>query len=173
MQYTKQSTNQQGHQDNYQNSISKSASMPNGGFPVHQNLLPHPPPPPNFYPQQPMMYRERVIDKHIAEKSTSRGESQRQQHQESSGHTQQQQQQVRSASSSGQTQTLNRTIPVRYETAAVSGYTQEQHPTYFYNERQQGGGGCGDGSANYRQQCCDQPTYPPQNVGRHPTRIVN
>ena len=48
-------------------------------------------PPPNFYPHQPMTYRERVIDKHVAERSTSRGESQRQQHQESSGHTQQQQ----------------------------------------------------------------------------------
>jgi hypothetical protein len=199
VQYTKQSSNQQGSQNNFQSSISKSASMPNGGFPLQQNLLPHPPPPPpNFYPQQPMMYRERVIDKHIAEKSTSRGESHRQQHQESSGHIQQQQQQqqssghtqqqqqqqTRSASASGQTQTINRSIPVRYETSntnaniasstgfrTTNGYTQEQHPTYFYNEQQ--GSSSGGGGGGYRQQYYDQQTSPPQNVGRHPTRIAN
>jgi hypothetical protein len=183
MQYTKQTTNQQGQQDNYQSSISKSASMPNGGFPLQQNLLPHPPPPPNFYPQQPMMFRERVIDKHIAEKSTSRGESHRQQHQESSGHIQQQQQQqqTRSASASNQTQTLNRSIPVRYETSnanaattsstgfrQTNGFSQEQYPSNFYTEQQGGSSGGG-----YRQQYYDQQAYPPQNVGRHPTRIAN
>jgi hypothetical protein len=181
MQYTKQTTNQQGHQDSYQSSISKSASMPNGGFPLQQSLLPQPPPPPNFHPQQPMMYRERVIDKHIAEKSTSRAESHRQQHQESSGHIQQQQQQARSASASNQTQTLNRSIPVRYETSSANaattsstgfrqtnGYTQEQHPSYFYTEQQGGSGG-----GAYRQQYYDQQAYPPQHVGRHPTRIAN
>ncbi|CAF3539694.1 unnamed protein product [Rotaria sordida] len=191
--YTKQATNQQGHQDNYQSSISKSASMPNGGFPMHQCLLSYPPPaPPSFCHHQPMTYRERVIDRHVAERSTSRGESRRQQQQESSGHVQQQQQQqhqqqqqqqqVRSASASGQTQTLNRTIPVQYQTSnantssAASGgfrttnaYSQEQYPTYFYNEQQSSGGGGG----SYRQQINDQQIYPPQNVGRHPTRIAN
>ncbi len=182
VQYTKQSSNQQGFQDNMQSSISKSASMPNGGFPLQQNLLPYPPPPPNFYPQQPMVYRERVIDKHVAERSTSRNESHRQQHQESSGHIQQQQQQqARSASASGQTQTLNRSIPVRYESSnanttssagfrQTNGFSQEQHPSYFYNEQQ---GGSHVGGGGYRQQYYDQQTYPTQNVGRHPTRIAN
>jgi hypothetical protein len=186
IQYTKQTANQQGYQDNYQSSISKSASMPNGGFPLQQSLLPQPPPP-NFYPHQPMTYRERVIDKHVAERSTSRGESHRQQHQESSGHVQhgqqqQQQQQIRSASASGQTQTLNRSIPVRYETSndnatlastrsfrQTNGSTHEQYPSYFYNEQQGGSGGGG----TYRQQYYDQQTYPPHNVGLHPTRIAN
>lgn len=190
VQYTKQATSQQGHQDNYQSSIAKSASMPNGGFPVHQNLLPHPPPPPHFYPHQPMTYRERVIDKHVAERSTSRGESHRQQQQESSAHTQQQQQhqqQARSASASGQSQTMNRSIPVRFEGSSgggggasastagsggfrqTNGYAQELHPNYFYNEQQAGGSTNG----SYRQQYQDQQTYPAQHVGRHPTRIVN
>jgi hypothetical protein len=188
VQYTKQSKNQQGFQDNYQNSISKSASMPNGGFPMQQSLLPQPPLPPNFYPQQPMVYRERVIDRHVAEKSTSRGESQRQQHQESSGHIQHQessghvqQQQARSASAAGQTQTLNRSIPVQYEPSnanttfssssgfrPTTSYSQEQYPAYFYSEQQGGSGG-----GSYRQQHYDQQTSPPQNVGRHPTRIAN
>ncbi len=184
VQYTKQSSNQQGHQDNYQSSIAKSASMPNGGFPLQQNLLPHPPPPPaNFYPQQPMMHRERVIDKYVAERSTSRNESHRQQHQESSGHAQQQQQQqqqqqARSASASGQTQAVNLSIPVRYETSnanaassnsfrQTNGFTQEQQPSYSYNEQQGGGGG------GRRQQYYDQQTHPQQTVGRHPTRIAN
>jgi hypothetical protein len=169
--------------------------MPNAGFPPQQTLLPHPPPPPNFYPQQPMMYRERVIDKHVAERSTSRGESHRQQHQESSGHVQQQQhqessgriqqqqqQKTRSASSSGQAQTLNRSIPVRYETSnanattsstgfrQTNGYAQEQYPNYFYNEQQSC---CSGGGGSYRQQHIDQPTHQPQTVGRHPTRIAN
>jgi hypothetical protein len=181
VQYTKQTKNQQDGQDNYQSSISKSASMPNGGFPMQQNLLSYPPPPPpNFYPQQPMVYRERVIDRHVAEKSTSRGESHRQQHQESSGHVQQQnqqqqqqqqQQQVRSASASGQTQTLNRSIPVQYETSSgfrtTNGFSQEQTPNYFYNEQQ------GGGTGSYRQQTNDQQIFPSQSVGRHPKRIVN
>jgi hypothetical protein len=179
IQYTKQSSNQQGHHDNYQSSISKSASMPNGGFPVHQNLLPQPPPPPTFYPSQhqPMMYRERVIDKHVAERSTSRGESHRQQHQESSAHNQQQH--VRSASASGQSQAANRSIPVRYEGSSshtamanhrqANGHTQDSYPTHFYHEQQAGGGSTG----NYRQQYYDQHTYPTQPVGRHPTRIAN
>ncbi len=182
VQYTKQSSNQQGHQDNYQSSIAKSASMPNGGFPLQQNLLPHPPPPPaNFYPQQPMMHRERVIDKYVAERSTSRNESHRQQHQESSGQAQQQQQQqqqARSASASGQTQAVNLSIPVRYETSnanaassnsfrQTNGFTQEQQPSYSYNEQQGGGGG------GRRQQYYDQQTHPQQPVGRHPTRIAN
>lgn len=182
VQYTKQSSAQQGQQDNFHSSISKSASMPNGGFPLQQSLLPHPPPPPNFYPQQPMMYRERVIDKHVAERSTSRGESHRQQHQESSGHAQQQQQQqTRSASASGQSQTLNRSIPVRYETSnaqtssssggfrQTNGLSQEQHPSYFYTEQH----GTGGGGSSSRQQYYDQQTHPSQHVGRHPTRIVN
>jgi hypothetical protein len=170
VQYKKQSANQQGHQDNYQSSISKSASMPNGGFPVQQEFLVQPPMP-CYPPQQPMMYRERIIDRHIAERSASRGESHRQQQQESSGSTQ-----ARSASSSGQAQTLNRSIPVRYETATgggsssyrqSNGHRQEQYPTYFYNEQQQQGGGGGKGDS-YRQQ-----SYATQNVGPHPTRIVN
>lgn len=188
VQYTKQSSNQQAHQDSFQSSISKSASMPNGGFPLQQSLLPQAPPPPNFYPQQPMMYRERVIDKHVAERSTSRGESQRQQHQESSAHTQQQQQQqqhVRSASASGHSQTMNRSIPVRYETSSgnavaaggsssssfrqSNGFAQEPHSTYFFNDTQGGIGGNG----NHRQQFYDQQTHPPPPVGRHPARIVN
>ena len=154
--------------------------MPNGGFPIQQNLLPHPPPPPTFYPQQPMMYRERVIDRHVAEKSTSRGESHRQQHQESSSHGQQQQQQIRSASASGHTQTSNRSIPVQYQVSNAraattsstgfrtsNGYKQEQHPNYFHSEQQASSGGGG-----YRQQYCDQQTYPPQRVGCHPTRTT-
>ena len=186
MQYTKRTSNQQGHQDNYRSSISKSASMPNGGFPVQQNLLPQPPPLPNFYPQQPMMYRERVVDKHIAERSTSQGESHRQQHQQSDSHfqQQQQQQQPRSASTSGYSQSFNRSIPVQYETSNSSagvtssagfrptyGYAQEQYPSYFYNE--QYGSGVGGGGGGHRQQYYDQQTYLPQNVGRHPTRIAN
>jgi hypothetical protein len=153
--------------------------MPNGGFPLQQNLLPYPPPPPHFHPQQPMVYRERVIDKHVAERSTSRNESHRQQHQESSGQVQQQQ--ARSASASGQTQTLNRSIPVRYESSnantasstgfrQTNGYTHEQHPSYFYSEQQ---GSSHAGGGGHRQQFHDQQTYPTQNVGRHPTRIVN
>ncbi|UJR26820.1 hypothetical protein I4U23_008133, partial [Adineta vaga] len=184
VQYTKQSSNQQGYQDNYQNSISKSASMPNGGFPLQQNLLPQPPPPPNFYPQQPMTYRERIIDKHVAERSTSRGESHRQQHQESSGQTQQQQ--VRSASASGQTQTLNRSIPVRYENSNTNATlassnsfrqmnisNQEENPSYFHSEQQGSSSAAAAGGGTYRQQCFEPQTYSPQNVGRHPTRIAN
>ncbi len=164
VQYKKQSMNQQGYQDKYQSSISKSASLPNGGFPIQPPIIP------NYIPQQPMLYRERVIDRHIAERSTSRGESHRQQQQESSGSMQ-----ARSASATGQTQTLNRSIPVRYDTsnaAATAGSSSyrhtngskyEQYPTYFYN--QQGGGGAG---GSYRQQ-----SYATQNVGPHPTRIVN
>ncbi|CAF0733535.1 unnamed protein product [Adineta ricciae] len=182
VQYTKQSSNQQGYQDNCQSSISKSASMPNGGFPLQQNLLPYPPPPPNFYPNQPMTYRERIIDKHVAERSTSRGESHRQHHQESSGHTQQQQ--ARSASASGQTQTLNRTIPVRYESsntnatlASSNSFRQmnasnhEEHPSYFHSEHQGSSSNAGGGA--YRQQYFEQQTHSPQTVGRHPTRIAN
>jgi len=168
VQYKKQSMNQQGYQDNIQSSISKSASLPNGGFPVQAPIVP------TYNPQQPVLYRERVIDRHIAERNTSRGESHRQQQQESSSNMQ-----ARSASASGQTQTLNRTIPVRYETSnattaagstsssyrQTNGYKHEQYPTYFYNEQQQGGGGVG---GSYRHQA-----YPTQNIGPHPTRIVN
>ena len=183
IQYTKQSNNQQGHQDNYQSSISKSASMPNGGFPVQTTL--HPPPPPQFYPVPPpppqgMRYRERVIDKHVAERSTSRGES----------HSQQQQQHARSASASGhQNQHSHLSIPVRYEesnnrmatggsgsgasggtTAFRSAYgqTQEFHPIH---EQHHSVGSTTNGS--YRQQGFDQQMYTGQPVGRHPTRIVN
>ena len=122
-----------------------------------------------------MKYRERVIDKHVAERSTSRGESRRQQHQESSGHMQQQQQQqqqqARSASASGQTQTFARSIPVRYETSNVhatagssgsyrqaNGYVQDQYPAYSYNEQH------GGGTGGYHQQYYDQQTYPSQSV---------
>jgi hypothetical protein len=156
VQYKKQSTNQQGHQDKYQSSISKSASLPNGGFPVQA---------PVYFPQQPILYRERVIDRHIAERSSSRGESNRQQQQESSGTTQ-----ARSASTRTQADTLNRTIPVHYDSSNVgsssyrqsNGYRTEQYPTYVHTEQQ-------GGSGSYRQQS----SYPTQNVGPHPTRIVN
>lgn len=182
VQYTKQSSNQQGYQDNFQNSISKSASMPNGGFPLQQSLLPHPPPPPNFYPQQPMTYRERVIDKHVAERSTSRGESHRQQHQESGGQVQtQKQQQARSTSASGQNQTQNLSIPVQYETSnanttsssgfrQTNGFTPEPYPSNIFNEQRRSGNASGGVS---RQQYYDQQTHPSQHVGRHPTRIAN
>lgn len=164
-QYKKQSVNQQGYQDKYNSSISKSASLPNGGFPVQPPIVP------NYIPQQPVLYRERVIDRHVAERSSSRGESHRQQQQESSGSMQ-----AHSASATGQTQTLNRSIPVRYDamnggasTSATSssyrhtnGHRHEQYPTYFYNEQAGGSGG------SYRQQ-----SYTAQNVGPHPTRIVN
>jgi len=187
VQYTKQSSNQQGYQDHVQSSISKSASMPNGGFPLQQNLLPHPPPPPpppHFYPQQPMVYRERIIDKHVAERSTSRGESHRQHHQESSGHVQQQH--ARSASASGQSQAVNRSIPVRYESSnananfasssgsfrQANGFSQEQYPAYFHSE-QHASSSSNAGAGGYRQQHHDQQTHIPQPVGRHPTRIVN
>lgn len=185
VQYTKQSANQQGYQDNIQSSISKSASMPNGGFPLQQNLLPYPPPPPppHFYPQQPMVYRERIIDKHVAERSTSRGESHRQHHQESGGHAQQQH--TRSASASGQTQTMNRSIPIRYESSnanasaaggssssyrQANGFSQEQYPSYFQSEQHASSSA---GSGGFRTQYQDQQTHIPQPVGRHPTRIVN
>jgi len=168
VQYKNQSMNQQGYQDKYQSSISKSASLPNGGFPVQAPIIP------NYISQQPVLYRERVIDRHIAERSSSRGESHRQQQQDSSGSVQ-----ARSASATGQT--LNRSIPVRYEisnaaaTAAAgsssyrqtNGYKHEQYPTYSYHEQQQGGGG-GGASGSYRQQAFATP-----NVGPHPTRIVN
>ena len=160
--YKKQSMNQQGHQENYQNSISKSASLPNGGFPIQAPLMQP------YIPQQPMLYRERVIDRHIAEQSSSRGESHRQQQQESGGSMQ-----ARSAYANGQT--FNRSVPIRYETANgaggsasssyrhTNGHKYEQYPTYFYNEQQGGGSG-----GSYRQQ-----SYSTQPVGPHPTRIVN
>ena len=173
--YRQNSANQHGQHDNYQSSISKSASMPNGGFPVQQQFITGPLPMSPYHPQQaPIVYRERVIDRHVAERSTARDESHRQQ--QSNGSVQ-----TRSASASGQSQTLNRTIPVRYEAAATNGcataagagssssyrqsngYKHDQYPNYFYNEQQNGGG---DGS--YRQ-----PSYPPQYIGPHPTRIVN
>ena len=143
VQYKQQASNQQGQQDNYQSSISKSASMPNGGFPAPGPVI-------SPYVPQPMMYRERVIDRHVAERSTSRGESHRQQQQEGSskGH-------ARSASASGQSQTLNRSLPVRYETGQASGSAASQ--SNGYQHEQQGG--------SYRQQA----SY----VGPHPTRIVH
>jgi len=168
VQYKKQSTNQQGYHDKYQSSISKSASLPNGGFPIQPPIIP------NYIPQQPVLYRERVIDRHIAERSTSRGETQQQKQQESGGSMQ-----TRSANTTGQTQTqtLNRTLPVRYDTSSTAatagsssyrhtnGHRHEQYPTYFYNEQQEG---VGDVGGSYRQ-----PSYPTQNIGPHPTRIVN
>jgi hypothetical protein len=166
VQYKKQSTNQQGYQDKYHTSISKSASLPNGGFPTQAPIVP------NYIPQQPILYRERVIDRHIAERSTSHGESQRQKQQEASGSMQ-----TRSANTTGQTQTLNRSLPVHYDTSSAAaatagsssyrhtnGYRHEQYPTYFYNEQQEGG----DVGGSYRQQ-----PYATQNVGPHPTRIAN
>lgn len=169
VQYQRQANNQQGQQDRYQSSISKSASLPNGGFPVQ---------PPICIPQQPILYRERVIDRHIAERSSSRGESQRQQQQESSGSTQ-----ARSASTRTQADTINRSIPVRYDSsnsaaaaaAAVgssssyrqsNGHRQEQYPSYYHEEQHGGGGGSASGS--YRHQ-----SYTAPNVGAHPTRIAN
>lgn len=150
MQTKRQSINQQTQQDKYHSTISKSASLPNGGFPVQ---------PPIFVPQQPVLLRERVIDRHIAERSSSRGESHRQQQQESAGSYQ-------ARSSKGQqSDTLNRSLPVRYETANASsasasyrqsnGYKHEPYPTYFSNEQ--------NTSNSYRQ----------QNIGPHPQRIVN
>lgn len=183
IQYTKQSTNQQGQQNNYQNSISKSASMPNGGFPVQNTLFPYPPPPPpQFYPAaaQGMRYRERVIDKHVAERSTSRGESHREQRQQSAT-----QQHARSASASGnQNQSYQLSIPVRFEESSsrnaggASGVThttmstesggfQTSSANQYYHDQQQNNGGA------YRQQSYDQQMYTGQPVGRHPTRIVN
>ncbi|CAF1587705.1 unnamed protein product [Rotaria magnacalcarata] len=170
-------SNQQGHQDNYQhNSISKSASMPNGGFPVQGA----------YVPQQPVLYRERVIDRHVAERNASTGESHRQKQQGSSGSMQ-----ANSAALSGQTQAIHRTLPVRCEavnggggggasssyrhsngggvSASSSyrhsnGYRHEPYPTYFYNEQPQQ---AGSRSSSYRQ-----PPYAPHSVGPHPTRIV-
>jgi len=187
VQYTKQSTNQQGQQNNYQSSISKSASMPNGGFPVQNTLFPHPPPPPpQFYPPaaaQGMRYRERVIDKHVAERSTSRGESHREQRQEASS-----QQHARSASASGnqQSQSYQLSIPVRYDESSSRSaggvgtgatftskgsygfQTSAAEPSHqYYHEHHQNNGG------SHRQQSYDQQMYTGQPVGRHPTRIVN
>ncbi|CAF3702214.1 unnamed protein product [Rotaria socialis] len=153
--------NQQGYQDNYQhNSISKSASMPNGGFPVQGGCV----------PQQPVLYRERVIDRHVAERNASSGESHQQKQRESSGSTQ-----ANSAALSGQTQAIHRTLPVRYEAANgasssyrhTNGYRHEPYPTYFYNEQQQQQQQVGGRSSSYRQ-----PPYAPHTVGPHPTRIV-
>ncbi|CAF1619266.1 unnamed protein product [Adineta ricciae] len=169
-QYRTHSTNQQSYQENFQNSISKSASLPNGGFPVQVAAS---------IPQQPVLVRERVIDRHVAERSTSRNESHRQQQQQENASMQ-----ARSShASSGQSQTLNRAVPIRYETSNMgtnsasssyrhaNGYRQDQYPTYFYQE-QYGGGGGGSGSSSvggsYRQQ-----VYPTQPIGPHPTRIVN
>ncbi|CAF1357584.1 unnamed protein product [Adineta steineri] len=178
VQYKKQSMNQQGYQDNYQSSISKSASLPNGGFPVQVPIVPA------HIPQQPVMYRERVIDRHVAERSTSRADSHRQQQQQESASMQ-----ARSSTISGQSQTLNRAIPIRYEASNVvvngssgggggggshsasssyrqtNGHRQEQYPPYFYNEQYPGAGGAG---GSYRQQA-----YATQHIGPHPTRIVN
>ena len=103
MQYQQQSSNHQNQHDHFQNSISKSASMPNGGFPV-----------------QPILLRERVIDRHVAERSASRSESQRQNQQESSGKNQ-------STSAAANSQTLNRSIPVYYENGSNSSYRQSSH----------------------------------------------
>lgn len=146
VQYKQHASNQQGQQDNYQSSISKSASMPNGGFPAPAPVITP------YVPQQPMMYRERVIDRHVAERSASRGEShrQQQQQQESSGKAH-----ARSASASGQSQTLNRSLPVRYETGQTSSSASRQ--SNGYQHEQQGG--------SYRQQV--------PYVGAHPTRIVH
>lgn len=163
--YRKQYANQQAYQDNYQqNTISKSASMPNGGFPV-QGV---------YVPQQPVLYRERVIDRHIAERNASRDEMHRQQQQQAGASMQ-----ASSAAASGQAQTLHRAVPVRYEAANVAGaaaaagtsssyrhtngHRHEQYPPYFYDDpRQQGG----VRSSSYRH-----PPYAP-TVGPHPTRIV-
>lgn len=185
IQYTKQASNQQGQQDHYQSSISKSASMPNGGFPVQPNLFPYPAPvPPTFYPPagaQGMRYRERVIDRHVAERSTSRGESHRQQHQESSS-----QKHARSASASAahQSQNYHLSIPVRYEESSSSGRAaattssagfQPMSSNQYYQEQHQSssGSGGGGGGGSFRQQHYDQQMYTGQPVGRHPTRINN
>lgn len=118
-QHQNQNQNQQYHhyqqQQQQQNAISKSASMPNGGFPVLQ---------------QPILYRERVIDRHVAERSTSRGESHRQQQEQSA---------IRGSgvstsatgAAAGQSATLNRSIPVRYEEQQWNGSYRQQgiHPT--------------------------------------------
>jgi len=150
MQTKRQSVvNQQTQQDKQQSSIAKSASLPNGGFPV----------------QQPILYRERVIDRHIAERSSSRGESHRQQQQESAGSYQ-------ARSSRGQSEALNRSLPVRYEannaSASSASYRQsnsykneQQYPAYFSNEQNQFASTSTNNS--YRQ----------PNVGPHPQRIVN
>ena len=184
VQYTKQSNTQQACKDQCQSSISKSASMPNGGFPVHQNLLPQPLPAPYIFPNQPMTYRERVIDRHVAERSTSRNESHRQ-HKESasqSQHQQQQQQQqkhVRSASASTQNQLAQRSIPVQYEASnqtqksygfqTMHDHNQESSPNYFFHEQYPAGNTAhGFRQANYDQQMC-----PPQSVGGHPTRTYH
>ncbi|CAF1112433.1 unnamed protein product [Rotaria sp. Silwood1] len=168
--YKKQYTNQQGYHDTcHHSSISKSASMPNGGFPVQGCLVQ------TCIPQQPVIYRERVIDRHVAERSASRGDSHRQQQQQETSGTMQMNSSGTYGKTQTQTQTLNRSLPVRYETSNITsgtsssyrqanGYRQEQYPTYCYNEQQQGGGGR---ASSYRQQ-----PYPIHNVGPHPTRIV-
>jgi hypothetical protein len=153
--YQQQSSNHQGYQDNYQSSISKSASMPNGGFPVQTPMVAAPLPmspygSSSYQQQQPRMYRERVIDRHVAERSTSRGESHRQQHQDVNGNVH-----LRSTSSNGPSSTLNRSIPVRYETDRASSYRQSNG--YRHDQTQQQGN-------NYRQQV---------HVSSHPTRVVH
>ncbi|CAF3672349.1 unnamed protein product [Rotaria sordida] len=169
--YKKQHMNQQGYHDScHHSSISKSASMPNGGFPVQGCVVQ------NYIPQQPVIYRERVIDRHVAERSASRGDSHRQQHQQQQQQESSGAMQTKSAATYGQTQTQthHRSLPVRYETTngtsasyrQANGYRHEQYPTYFYNEQQAGGGG-GGRSSSYRQQ-----PYGTHNVGPHPTRIV-
>lgn len=76
-------------QDRFQSSISKSASMPNGGFPVQ--------------PAQPVLIRERVIDRHVAERTGSKSDAHQNQNQ-----------------SSNVSQNLNRSIPVRYQNEQTS-----------------------------------------------------
>lgn len=149
----RQYTSQHGAHD--QSSISKSASMPNGGFPIQGPLFS------NYAPQQPVLYREHVIDRHIAERNASQCDAHRQ-HQ-------------RDASAGIHSNTLNRSLPIRYEPVNghvagassnsyrhTNGHRYENHPTYFYTEQPNGGR-----SASYRQ-----PSYATQTVGPHPTRIV-
>lgn len=63
--------------------------MPNGGFPVQ--------------PAQPVLIRERVIDRHVAERTGSKSDAHQNQNQ-----------------SSNVSQNLNRSIPVRYQNEQTS-----------------------------------------------------
>ncbi|CAF0755155.1 unnamed protein product, partial [Didymodactylos carnosus] len=147
--YTKDiNTKRSGNVDNYQSNISKSQSLPSSpyGFP----LQPYSPP---FIQvrQQPLMYRERVIDREIAERSHSQGESSRQAHEATSTRqAQQQQQQQAGATSYNTVRSSNadenfssRSIPVKRETATNGGDFGVGRESYniYQNQRYSGQGG--------------------------------
>ncbi|CAF0902598.1 unnamed protein product, partial [Didymodactylos carnosus] len=174
VQFTKDMSNKRSaNVDNYQSHISKSQSLPSSpyGFPLQ-------PYSPQFIPirQQPLLYRERVIDRHIAERSHSQGESSRQAHDSTSTRQAQQQQQhagstshTTARSTSANANLSNRSIPVQYENiahgksagASAAGSAGVGRETYHtYQNRYSGQGGAamnGQDGYSYRDYNYGQP----------------